>query len=156
VNAVAREGSAIVGSAGAASVAAGSETSPMVSANEAGLRANFLSLAATRQRHVGSNPNPETLDPDRWTDEFAFLSRPGEADIQIDLFYDYRTNVANYLAWSASSSKPIHFASGTISRANSSCFAGRPFTYRAIPVTLPPGRASLPQARYRPGPRKQE
>ncbi len=26
---------------------------------------------------------------------------PGEADIQIDLFYDYRTNVTNYLAWSA-------------------------------------------------------
>ena len=70
-------------------------------ANEAGLRANFLSFAATKQRHIGSNPNPETLDPDRWTDEFAFLSRPGEADIQIDLFYDYRTNVANYLAWSA-------------------------------------------------------
>ena len=70
-------------------------------ANEAGLRANFLSFAATKQRHIGSNPNPETLDPDRWTDEFAFLSRPGEADIQIDLFYDYRTNVSNYLAWSA-------------------------------------------------------
>jgi len=70
-------------------------------ANEAGLRANFLSLAATRQRHIGSNPNPETLDPDRWTDEFAFLSRPGEADIQTDLFYDYRTNVASYPAWSA-------------------------------------------------------
>jgi pimeloyl-ACP methyl ester carboxylesterase len=71
------------------------------SANEAGLRANFLSFAATKQRHIGSNPNPETLDPDRWMDEFAFLSRPGEADIQTDLFYDYRTNVANYLAWSA-------------------------------------------------------
>ena len=55
-------------------------------ANEAGLRTNFLSFAATKQRHIGSNPNPETLDPDRWTDEFAFLSRPGEADIQIDLF----------------------------------------------------------------------
>ncbi len=27
-------------------------------ANEAGLRANFSSLAATRQRHIGSNPNP--------------------------------------------------------------------------------------------------
>ena len=25
-----------------------------------------------------------------------FLSRPGEADIQIDLFYDYRTNVTSY------------------------------------------------------------
>jgi pimeloyl-ACP methyl ester carboxylesterase len=64
-------------------------------ANEAALRANFSSFAATKQRHVGSNPNPETLDPDRWTDEFAFLSRPGQDDIQIDLFYDYRTNVAS-------------------------------------------------------------
>ena len=70
-------------------------------ANEAALRANFLSLAATRQRHVGLNPNPETLDPDRWADEFAFLNRPGEADIQLDLFFDYRTNVASYPAWDA-------------------------------------------------------
>ena len=70
-------------------------------ANEAALRENFSSFAATKQRHVGSNPNPETLDPDRWTDEFAFLSRPGEDDIQIDLFYDYRTNVASYPAWGA-------------------------------------------------------
>jgi pimeloyl-ACP methyl ester carboxylesterase len=68
-------------------------------ANESALRANFSSFAATKQRHVGSNPYPETLDPDRWTDEFAFLNRPGEDDIQIDLFYDYRTNVANYPAW---------------------------------------------------------
>ncbi len=71
------------------------------SANEAGLRANFSSLAATKQRHVGSNPNPKTLDPDRWTDEFAFLNRPGEENIQLDLFYDYRTNVAAYPAWDA-------------------------------------------------------
>jgi pimeloyl-ACP methyl ester carboxylesterase len=68
-------------------------------ANEADLRASFLSLATTRQRHVGSNPAPETLDPDRWADEYAFLSRPGEADVQADLFYDYRTNVASYPAW---------------------------------------------------------
>jgi pimeloyl-ACP methyl ester carboxylesterase len=69
--------------------------------NEAALRENFLSFAATRQRHVGSNPNVENLNPDRWSDEFAFLSRPGQADIQADLFYDYRTNVASYPAWQA-------------------------------------------------------
>ena len=40
-------------------------------------------------------------DPDLWTDEYAFLSRPGQADIQADLFYDYRTNVAAYPAWQA-------------------------------------------------------
>ncbi len=67
--------------------------------NEAALRANFLSLAATRQRHLGSSPNVSQDDPDLWTDEFAFLSRPGQGDIQMDLFYDYRTNVASYSAW---------------------------------------------------------
>jgi pimeloyl-ACP methyl ester carboxylesterase len=68
-------------------------------ANEAALRANLLSLAATRTRHVGSDPAVERYDPDLWTDEFAFLSRPAQADIQSDLFYDYRMNVAAYPTW---------------------------------------------------------
>ncbi len=70
-------------------------------ANEAALRQNFFSFAATRQRHIGTNPHVENIDPDRWTDEFAFLNRPGQPDIQTDLFYDYRTNVASYPAWQA-------------------------------------------------------
>jgi pimeloyl-ACP methyl ester carboxylesterase len=64
--------------------------------HEAALRANFLSLESTRQRHVGTDPHPETVNPDTWTDEFAFLNRPGEADVQLDLFYDYQTNVEKY------------------------------------------------------------
>jgi pimeloyl-ACP methyl ester carboxylesterase len=68
-------------------------------AHEQAMRANLLSLEAARQRHVGSDPHPERYDPDLWTDEFAFLSRPGQADIQADLFYDYRTNVASYPKW---------------------------------------------------------
>lgn len=70
-------------------------------ANETTLRANLLSLATTRTRHVGSDPNVERYDPDLWTDEFAFLSQPGQADIQTDLFYDYRTNVESYPKWQA-------------------------------------------------------
>ena len=69
--------------------------------HEAALRDNFLSLAATRQRHLGRSPRPWAYDPDLWTDEFAFLSRPGQADIQTDLFFDYRTNVTRYPAWQA-------------------------------------------------------
>ena len=69
--------------------------------NEAALRANLLSLAATRTRHVGNDPNTERYNPDLWTHEFAFLSQPGQADIQADLFYDYRSNVAAYPAWQA-------------------------------------------------------
>ena len=70
-------------------------------ANEDKLRANLLSLQATRMRHVGSDPHEERYDPDLWTDEYAFLSRPGQADIQTELFYDYRTNVDAYPKWQA-------------------------------------------------------
>jgi pimeloyl-ACP methyl ester carboxylesterase len=70
-------------------------------ANEAALRPNLLSLAATRARHLGSDPNVDRYDPDLWTDEFAFLGQPGQADIQTDLFYDYRTNVEAYPRWQA-------------------------------------------------------
>jgi pimeloyl-ACP methyl ester carboxylesterase len=70
-------------------------------ANEGTLRTNLLSLATTRTRHVGTDPNVERYDPDLWTDEFAFLSQPGQAEIQTDLFYDYRTNVDSYPKWQA-------------------------------------------------------
>jgi Predicted hydrolases or acyltransferases (alpha/beta hydrolase superfamily) len=70
-------------------------------ANEAALRTNLLSLATTRTRHVGSDPTPERYDPDLWTDEFAFLSQPGQLRIQTELFYDYRTNVSAYPRWQA-------------------------------------------------------
>jgi pimeloyl-ACP methyl ester carboxylesterase len=70
-------------------------------ANEAAFRANFLSLDTTRTRHLGDDPDPEFYDPDLWADEFAFLSMPGQADIQTDLFYDYRTNVESYPKWQA-------------------------------------------------------
>jgi len=70
-------------------------------AHESNLRINLLSLATTRTRHVGNDPNVDRYDPDLWTDEFAFLSQPGQADIQSDLFYDYRTNVDAYPQWQA-------------------------------------------------------
>ncbi len=69
--------------------------------NETALRANLLSLPTTRTRHLGNDPNVERYDPDLWTDEFAFLSQPGQIDIQSDLFYDYRTNVESYPKWQA-------------------------------------------------------
>ena len=69
--------------------------------NERALRANLLSLAATRSRHLGNDPNVERYNPDLWTDEFYFLSQPSQGEIQSDLFYDYRTNVDAYATWQA-------------------------------------------------------
>jgi len=68
---------------------------------EDALRNNLLSLAATRTRHLGDDPNTELYDPDLWTDEYRFLNSPGQGQIQIDLFYDYRTNVDAYPKWQA-------------------------------------------------------
>jgi len=70
-------------------------------AHEEALRENLLSLAATKTRHVGDDPNVELYDPDLWTDEYAFLNTPVQAQIQSDLFYDYRTNVDAYPRWQA-------------------------------------------------------
>ena len=70
-------------------------------AYESALRTNLLSLATTRTRHAGNDPNQERYDPDLWTDEYNFLNQPGQADIQSDLFYDYRTNVEAYPRWQA-------------------------------------------------------
>jgi pimeloyl-ACP methyl ester carboxylesterase len=67
--------------------------------NEQALRENLLSLEATRRRHVGDDSDVERYDPDLWIDEFRFLNAPGQADIQSDLFYDYRTNLASYPKW---------------------------------------------------------
>jgi pimeloyl-ACP methyl ester carboxylesterase len=70
-------------------------------AHEAAFRQSFLSFETTRKRHIGSSPNPAAYDPDLWTDEFAFLSQPGETEIQSDLFFDWQTNVAAFPAWQA-------------------------------------------------------
>jgi pimeloyl-ACP methyl ester carboxylesterase len=70
-------------------------------ANESALRTNLLSLATTRARHAGGDPDAERHNPDLWTDEYYFLNQPGQGDIQVELFYDYRTNVENYPKWQA-------------------------------------------------------
>jgi pimeloyl-ACP methyl ester carboxylesterase len=60
-----------------------------------------LSLPVTKTRPVGDDPQVELYDPDLWSDEYAFLNAPGQVEIQSDLFYDYRTNVAAYPKWRA-------------------------------------------------------
>jgi pimeloyl-ACP methyl ester carboxylesterase len=67
--------------------------------HEAAFRKSFLSLETTRNRHLGTSPHPERIDPDTWTDEFYFLNQPGQADIQTELFFDYQSNLKAYPSW---------------------------------------------------------
>ncbi len=68
-------------------------------AYEGKIQANLSSLDADRGRHVGTSPHPERYNPDAWNDEYAFLSRPGEEQKMVDLFYDYRHNQEAFPAW---------------------------------------------------------
>lgn len=69
--------------------------------HEAQLRAGLSSVEAGIARHIGGRAQPERFNPDLWMDEIAFLTRPGVADIQLSLMYDYQSNLRAYPAWQA-------------------------------------------------------
>jgi len=63
--------------------------------NRAGL--HFLvDLKATRWQYENGVSDLTLLDPTAWALDQLGLDRPGNRDIQMDLFYDYRTNVPLY------------------------------------------------------------
>lgn len=53
-------------------------------------------LAATREQYLDGVRDASLVDPTAWLVDQALLDRPGNAEIQLDLFYDYRTNVELY------------------------------------------------------------
>lgn len=61
----------------------------------------FTRLEATKWQYTHGVPDTSLLSPDAWTHDQALLDRPGNADIQLDLFYDYRTNPPLYPEWQA-------------------------------------------------------
>ncbi|WP_434106209.1 alpha/beta fold hydrolase [Paraburkholderia caffeinilytica] len=65
------------------------------------VRESMYSVQSGVGRHVGGRPDPERFNPDLWMDELAFLRRPGMDAIQLDLVYDYQTNVTAYPRWQA-------------------------------------------------------
>jgi pimeloyl-ACP methyl ester carboxylesterase len=60
------------------------------------IRQNILNLEATRWQYTHGVANPDTVAPESWTLDAALLERPGNKEIQLDLFLDYATNVKLY------------------------------------------------------------
>jgi pimeloyl-ACP methyl ester carboxylesterase len=52
--------------------------------------------AITKSVYTDGVSDVSRISPDSWTIDQALLDRPGNRDIQLDLFFDYRTNVALY------------------------------------------------------------
>lgn len=59
----------------------------------------LLTIEATKWQYTNGVPDASLVSPDTWVNDQAGLDRPGNAEIQLDLFYDYRTNVPLYPAF---------------------------------------------------------
>src|SRR5262249_30134375 len=64
-------------------------------ANRAALR-DFLKPETTRWQYVHGVPDEAAVAPESYTLDAALLARPGNDEIQLDLFLDYASNVKLY------------------------------------------------------------
>lgn len=67
-------------------------------ANEKKVR-ELLTFEVTKFQYSEGFRNPELVNPDSYIFDQMTLDRPGNQEIQLALFYDYRNNITQYPAW---------------------------------------------------------
>ena len=60
------------------------------------IRKNILTLEGTRWQYTHGVTKPESVAPESYTLDWALLQRPGNNEIQLDLFLNYASNVKLY------------------------------------------------------------
>lgn len=61
----------------------------------------FLGMDATKWQFTHGTQNPEAISPDNFWHVQYLLDRPGNQEVQLEMFLDYGTNVAEYPKWQA-------------------------------------------------------
>jgi pimeloyl-ACP methyl ester carboxylesterase len=56
----------------------------------------LFSLETTKFQYTDGVSDTSRISPDNWTHDQPLLDRPGNNDIQLDIFYDYRSNLPLY------------------------------------------------------------
>jgi pimeloyl-ACP methyl ester carboxylesterase len=64
--------------------------------NREAIRREVLTLAGTRWQYTEGVSNPQSVAPESYTLDSALMERPGNKDIQLDLFLDYASNLKLY------------------------------------------------------------
>jgi pimeloyl-ACP methyl ester carboxylesterase len=64
--------------------------------NRETIRKAILNLEGTRWQYTHGVANPDSVPPESYTLDTALLERPGNKDIQLDLFLNYASNVKLY------------------------------------------------------------
>ena len=65
------------------------------------LKNNLLTIEATKWQYTNGVRNPETIAPENWFHDQYLMDRPGNKDIQLQMFYDYGSNPPLYPEWQA-------------------------------------------------------
>jgi len=63
--------------------------------------AGFISPDGVKWQYTHGVRNAERISPDNWNVDLRHLTRKGNPEIQLALFYDYQNNVPHYPAWQA-------------------------------------------------------
>lgn len=65
------------------------------------LRNSLLTLEATKWQYTNGVRHLEAIAPDNWFHDQFLMDRPGNKEIQLQLFYDYGSNPPLYPEWQA-------------------------------------------------------
>ncbi|MDX2506610.1 MAG: alpha/beta hydrolase [Gammaproteobacteria bacterium] len=63
--------------------------------------AGFITLEGVQWQYTHGVRNEQSISPDNWNADLRHLTREGNAEIQLALFYDYQNNVPHYPEWQA-------------------------------------------------------
>jgi len=69
--------------------------------NREALRNALLTIDATKWQYTDGVRNVEAISPDNWIIDQSLMDRPGNKDIQLQLFYSYGSNPPLYPKWQA-------------------------------------------------------
>ncbi len=59
----------------------------------------FITLEGVKWQYTHGVRNPATISPDNWNIDLRHLTKEGNPEIQLQLFYDYGTNPGLYSEW---------------------------------------------------------
>jgi len=61
--------------------------------------ANFITPEGVKWQYTHGVRDPDSISPDNWNTDLKHLTREGNPAIQLELFYDYQSNVPLYPEW---------------------------------------------------------
>jgi pimeloyl-ACP methyl ester carboxylesterase len=74
------------------------------------IRATALNFDTTKWQYTFGSPHPDAISPETYHLDTALMMRPGNQDIQLEILYDYRTNIPLYPKfhqWLRASAVPV-------------------------------------------------